>query len=171
MWKLDSERGWLSDCITCVRSCMCVCLCLQESILARMTHSVFTCQQMRQSEVWKQECFCTLLEHCTNKLNLYFFKFFFDLLCFSTLMLRLDFNKVPKAEETKKWKVWLDTHLLISSLWVSLVCLCVSPFILHAVLHCCTALLCGRTPRREGILNTPWMFFRLFSDFSKCKNP
>uniref|UniRef100_A0AAX7TK67 Rap-GAP domain-containing protein n=1 Tax=Astatotilapia calliptera TaxID=8154 RepID=A0AAX7TK67_ASTCA len=42
-----------------------------------------------------------------------------------------------------------------SSLWVSLVCLCVSPFILHAVLHCCTALLCGRTPRREGILNTP----------------
>lgn len=156
---------------TCVRSCMCVCLCLQESILARMTHSVFTCQQMRQSEVWKQECFCTLLEHCTNKLNLYFFKFFFDLLCFSTLMLRLDFNKVPKAEETKKWKVWLDTHLLISSLWVSLVCLCVSPFILHAVLHCCTALLCGRTPRREGILNTPWMFFRLFSGLSKCKNP
>ncbi len=38
VWKLDSEResGWLSVCITC----MCVYVCVQESTLAWMTHSV-----------------------------------------------------------------------------------------------------------------------------------
>lgn len=80
-------------------------------------------------------------------------------LCFSTLMLRLDINKVPKAEETKKWKVWLDAHLLISSLWVSLVCVSIS---LHACSSSCLQLC--------SVVWTPlWTFFRLFSGLSKCK--
>lgn len=58
-------------------------------------------------------------------------------LCFSTLMLRLDFNKVPKAEDTKRWKVWPTGDLVMSALWISLVCVILRPHCLFSVFHLC----------------------------------
>lgn len=92
--------------------------------------------------------------------------------CFSTLTLRLDSNKVPKAEDTKRWKVWPTGRLVMSSLWISLVYFMIWPPFVHFLLSIsaswCLLLLCDCSSLI--CLNSPVCISSDFSQsFLKCR--
>jgi len=106
------QSRWLSVCITCEHVCLCVCW-----IVYWLVWLIQSSESKRGVKI-RIPCFKSLYKRR---------EFSFWPLCFSILMLPTDTNKVPKAEETKKWKVWLDAHLFICSLWISLVCVITWP--------------------------------------------
>lgn len=101
----------------------------------------------------------SVFRHLLNAQN-----FLLDLLCFSILMLRMDTNKVPKAEDTKKWKVWPTAHLVMF-FSVDLISLCyVSSVNLLSALchHASWFALCSFICIFDESLNPVWTFSRFF---------
>lgn len=105
VWKWDSERekGWLSV----LPACVCLCICMYDSLTCHLVTDTVGSEEKRML------CSRTVFVKCTKITEPALWPF-----CFSVLMLRTDTNKVPKAEETKKWKVWADTHLRTSHQFV-----------------------------------------------------
>lgn len=100
---------------------VCVCVCVWKYI---SMYDSFNCHLA--NEMWKHTACSRSSSNADKKKK----KLAFWPLCFSVLMLPwTDTNQVPKAEETKKWKVWPDMR----SFLCFLISLCYKPPpLLHA---------------------------------------